>query len=107
KTFEHVLKGRLEWWGETSGKIPEYQYGFRKNKSTMDCLSQVVIDIYRGWSEKKQTVAVSLDIHAAYDNVQLHILDQILSETGISSLYRKILYSLCTPRSLYLPKADH
>ncbi|XP_072403250.1 uncharacterized protein [Diabrotica undecimpunctata] len=45
KTFERIMKSRLEWWCENKNIFPVCQYGFRRNKLTMDCVSQLTTDI--------------------------------------------------------------
>ncbi|KAG5888348.1 hypothetical protein JTB14_014577 [Gonioctena quinquepunctata] len=42
KTFERMLKNRLEHWLEHHTKLPASQYGFRRSRSTQDAVAQIV-----------------------------------------------------------------
>lgn len=79
KTFERIIKSRLEWWIENNNLFPNTQYGFRRGKGTVNCLTHLVTDIQCCLSENKYLSAIFLDIHSAYDNVDLHILIEKLT----------------------------
>jgi ribonuclease HII len=50
KTFERMLKTRLEVILEKEKKIPQYLTGFRKGYSTMDNSTQLIADIQTTYS---------------------------------------------------------
>lgn len=54
KTFERLIKTRLEWWSEHNNLIYPTQSGFRKGRK----------------KKNKTAVAALLDVNAAFDNVQ-------------------------------------
>ena len=89
KTYERLLKNRLECWLEINKKIPEHQYGFRKNCSTYENLSHLISDINYTFTNNKALISVFIDIEGAYDNVH------------IKTLYRKMI-SMDTPKNLLL-----
>lgn len=45
KTFERMIKFRLNWWIETNEILSQNQYGFRKGRSTLDQLSYYISDL--------------------------------------------------------------
>ena len=38
KVYSHILNNRLLKWASEKGKISDCQFGFQKNKSTVDCI---------------------------------------------------------------------
>ena len=74
KTYERIIKNRLEHWLEKHMKLPSTQYAFRKKCNTQEVLAYLVTDIQLNFSENKSTSTLFLDIQGAYDNVNLVIL---------------------------------
>merc|ERR1711911_474744 len=68
KLFERMVNHRLVWFLETNNFLSPQQSGYRKNKSTMDSLSQLVDHIRKGFQDKRHTTAV-FDMEKAYDTV--------------------------------------
>ena len=83
KITEHLIKNRLEWFAEHHSLVPSNQFGFRKARSTMDNLSILTTDIRLALSRQETLVAAFLDLSAAYDNVHLPTLRQILQQLRI------------------------
>ena len=69
KLFERMVNHRLMWFLEKNNVLCPEQSGFRKNKSTIDSLTQLTCHIEKGFREKKHTVAVFFDLEKAYDTV--------------------------------------
>ena len=69
KLFERIVNQRLMWFLEKNNILAPQQSGFRKNKSTMDALSQLTSYIQQSFREKKHTTAVFFDMEKAYDTV--------------------------------------
>merc|ERR1719154_507516 len=44
KLFEKMVNSRLVWYLEKEGLIQEHQSGFRRNRSTTDCIVQLECD---------------------------------------------------------------
>lgn len=95
KIFERLLLHRL--LPLFQHQIPPYQFGFRKNHSTIQQLQRVVDYISLGLEQKEYTVGVFLDVNAAFDRVWhdglLHKIKQILPDT-----YYRILLSFLSER---------
>ena len=69
KLLERILKRRLEFFLETNNVFPATQTGFRKCRSTVDCLSTLKHMIMDSFSQKKYCVVAYLDLQSAYDCV--------------------------------------
>lgn len=74
KIMERIINNWLNWWLESEGKLPNSQYGFRRNRSCMDNLSILYANILGGFQEDSAVSIALLDIRAAYDNVLVDIL---------------------------------
>jgi hypothetical protein len=71
---------RLSWWLEHHNKLPDLQFGFRKNKSCPDSLSLMYSDIVNAFDNNKIVGAVFINIKAAYNNILINILIERLAE---------------------------
>lgn len=86
KIFERMINKRIEWWVENQSILDNQQYGFRKGRSTMDSLNIFLTDIKLAQIKQQSLFATQVDITAAYDNVQILLLIQILENLYINGL---------------------
>ena len=78
KTVEKVINARLEWWAKHYKILSPTQFGFRRGFGTQNCIAILNSVI-------QKTFVTVLDIKSAYDDVQVHILCNILSDFKIPS----------------------
>ena len=95
KTYERIIKNRLEFWMVKNGKFPKTQFGFRKQTSTQEVLANLVTDIQLGFTENKTTSAIFLDIQGAYDSIIYTVLVNkmrrlYLPEQFICNIYKPV-----------------
>lgn len=83
KIFEKLVQVRLDFWAEKHQILSPTQFGFRKGKSTQDCLATLSVDLQITYSQKATCLAVFMDISAAYDNVDIGILCDRLIFLGV------------------------
>ena len=69
KTMERMVNTRLTWHLENKNILIEEQAGFRKGKCTEDQITLISQSIEDGFQEKKNTVAVWVDMEKAFDRV--------------------------------------
>ena len=62
KIFERMTNKRLVWYLERERKIVDRQFGFRKQRSTIDAISKIL----DGNRRKKKTAAIFFDIEKIY-----------------------------------------
>ncbi|KAF9760681.1 putative RNA-directed DNA polymerase from transposon X-element, partial [Nosema granulosis] len=74
KIFEKCILEDLSSRIEDMNFLPEFQFGFRKNKSTIDCLVRLQQEIHSAFQGKLYFAAAFVDIAKAYDNVNIDIL---------------------------------
>lgn len=102
KTFERMVKHRLDWWFENNNILSMSQFGFRKCRSVTDAQASLVLEIERGFSEDKSTLAVFYDVEGAYSAVQIPILINKLICINTPPRLIRIIYSIISHRYLYL-----
>lgn len=44
-----MIQGRLEYLAETNRWLPDFQFGFRRGRSSLDAVAVLVLDIYRAY----------------------------------------------------------
>lgn len=102
KTFERILKGRLDWWIESNSILPQYQHAYRKNKGTLDSLSIFVTDIYNCFSNNEYLTSIFLDISGAYNYVHIPILLKKLLKLGIPRLFVNNIKKMLKQRTILI-----
>ena len=69
KLFTRVLNNRLAEWAENDNIMNDNQFGFRKGRSTTDCLFILhgLVEIFL--SQKKELFCAFIDYEKAYDYI--------------------------------------
>ena len=83
KIFERMVNSRIRVYLESNQKLTLYQNGFRPGRSTADNLIHIIDSAQRGFQQKQVTVALFLDLKAAFDKVHHSSLLIKLHEIGV------------------------
>nr|CAH7748191.1 unnamed protein product [Callosobruchus chinensis] len=83
KTYDRLIRNRLEYYLEKNKAIPNSQYGFRKGYSTHELLIRLVTNMQIGFSSNEHTSIAFMDVKGAYDSVDLNILATKMQEVGL------------------------
>lgn len=83
KLFEKVVNNRLTNYLENNNYLSKNQFGFRKQKSTEDAVTELTNHIVNKLDTGKRCATVFLDLAKAFDTVSIPILLQKLSDLGI------------------------
>ena len=83
KVFERLVFNRLYWFLENNDRLPEFQAGFRKQRSTQDQLVRIEHFICRNIKEKQVVLTIYFDMSKAFDRVPHLAVLYKLSEMGI------------------------
>lgn len=102
KVFECMLKGRLEWYVESSNLIPDQQFGFRKGRSATQSFVSFVTDIKNSFYSHHNTVAAFLDVTGAFDNVNPTALVRVLADLGIPGKINKWIFNFLYERTMFV-----
>ena len=95
KIFSNLLDTRLRTWAEENHVLSEMQYGFRKQKSTIDCvfiLSSIINKIIT--KEKKKLYCAFVDFKKAFDLVYRDGIWYKLLQSGASSKFVNMLKAI-------------
>ena len=106
KIFEKMVNSRLTWLLESKGILPVTQSGFRQGRSTNDNLVHLEHSISRGFSSKKVTYAVFLDMSKAFYVTWITGLLYKLASIGISGCLLKWFQRFLTDRSFSVRIGD-
>lgn len=96
KVLEQLILTRLSDKIETT--IPSYQFGFRKEHSTVDALSFFRDKISQTLNDKKVGAACLLDIRGAFDAVWTDGLILKLKRLQFTNFWIKMIHSFLTDR---------
>ena len=83
KLMEKMVNSRLVWLLETKNLLSPFQFGFRKNKSTLDPLLLLTNKIQEGFARQLQTIGVFFDLEKAYDTTWRYGIIKQLHRLGI------------------------
>nr|CAH7712630.1 unnamed protein product [Callosobruchus chinensis] len=83
KTFERLIKFRLEWYINSNGLLSDFQFGHKTGFGTLDAISVLVTDIQLCFMENHYTGAAFLDVKGAFDSVQLDTLYHKMCQINI------------------------
>lgn len=87
KLLEGIICKRLQESVDMANGLSEYQFGFRKNKSTMDAL-KLLVEVARGAIHKRKSsndycVVVTLDVKNAFNSANWEKIIQALTNLSI------------------------
>lgn len=102
KTFEKLVKVRLEWFFEHNSLLPANQFGFRRGTGTTDAVTKLVTNVQKGFSSNKYVACLFLDLKGAYDCVNLDVLTDIMVSCGLSVNAASNITELYRDRIIYL-----
>ena len=98
KVMEKMINTRFVWHLERNNLITPYQFGFRRNRSTLDPLLRLSNQIQQGFANQKQTIGVFFDLEKAYDTAWRQGIIKELCELGIKGNMLRFLRSFLTDR---------
>lgn len=83
KILEKIINIRLINYLEKNSILSKNQFGFRKNKSTVDAIDELVTKVASDLDRKKKCVGIFVDLAKAFDTVSISLLIRKLEATGI------------------------
>ncbi|KAJ8884366.1 hypothetical protein PR048_016223 [Dryococelus australis] len=89
KTFEQILKLRLEWWLEVNCLLRPDQFRFRKGWSMVDTVATLLSRVKKPFARKSILFSIFLDMSSAFDSV---LLPNLLDEFKLLRLPGPLVY---------------
>ena len=88
KIYERMVNARLVWYLESKMLLSNRQFGFRKNRCTLDPLMVLSREIQNAFAVQHQTIAVFFDLEKAYDTTwRTGILKQLIDWNIIGNMF--------------------
>ena len=81
-------------------QIYSSQYGFRKNHSCDNAISELLGSIIKGWERKESTITIFLDLSKAFDTLEHTVLYSKLEKYGIRGTTLKWYQSYLSNRTM-------
>lgn len=106
KIFERALYERIMSFCERLNIISEKQNGFRQGKSTIRAIYTALTKVFSSLNEKKQTLAMLIDLSKAFDSVNHDILCKRLEMYGIRGVANDLIRSYLSGREQRVVERD-
>ena len=108
KILERLALARLSPFILASSNFNPLQSAYRKKHSTETCIIKTLSDVYKSIEAGTSTLAVSLDLSAAFDTVcHSTLLTRLENSFGISGVVLKWISSYISDRSQFISAEDH
>ena len=98
KLMEKMINTRLVWHLENKELLSPFQYGFRKNRCTLDPLLRLSNQVQQGFVNQCQTIGVFFDLEKAYDTTWRHGILMKLHKMGIQGNMINFINSFLSER---------
>lgn len=102
KIFEKIVKQKLIDYLEIKKILSPQQFGFRKQKSTIKALVNVIDTVIEGFDAGTSSVATLFDLTKAFDCVNIELLLKKLEFYGFRGKELNLLKSYLTNRAQYV-----
>ncbi len=83
KILEKVIHRRVYSFLNAKSLFYSSQYGFCRSRSTTDAISELYLNILRGFEDKSETLSIFMDLSKAFNTINHNILYDKLSYYGI------------------------
>lgn len=108
KIFERIIADRINRWlnENPDSSLSDNQFGFRKNRSTVDALVCVKNFTQNTVSEGGAAIAVGLDIKNAFNSIPWATILRAMEDKGIPGYLRRLVGDYLSHRSIIFRTSD-
>ena len=104
--LERVIAIQIEEYFESNNLLGSFQFGFRKNKSTISELLTLFDSLLEGKENQKEIMVILYDLSAAFDTVSHVVLLEKLKVYGFDDSSLKWMKSYLKDRTQYVQVAE-
>ena len=97
--LEKIVADQIEEFFESNNLLGEFQFGFRKHKSTVSELLTLFETLQEAKEQNKMILQILYDLSAAFDTVEPKVIIEKLKVYGFDFIARKWMWSYLTGRS--------
>lgn len=102
KTFEQIIASRLKEFLQDNDLLPDFQFGFRSNRSTQDPLLKLQTELTKSLNTNRCALAVFLDIKQAFDSVWHAGLIHKIRQLNLPDHFTRLIGSYLSDRSVQI-----
>jgi hypothetical protein len=102
KIFEKLIYNRISAYIDKHSILSEFQFGFRKGKSSYMALNLLVDKLHQALNENKYTLGIYLDLSKAFDTLDHKILLEKLYHYGIRGSANTLIRNYLSDRKQYV-----
>ena len=102
KIIEKLFYSRLNNFIENNDILSDSQYGFRKSRSTVTALIELLEEISDAIDKRKHTIGVFVDLSKAFDTINHNLLLNKLEHYGVRGIAHQFLTSYLKNRFQYV-----
>lgn len=106
KILERIMNKRLMKYLEDRNLLSQQQFGFRKNRSTSDAVSELTNHVAEVLDSGDKCLAIFLDIAKAFDTVSVPLLISKLEAFGIRGIQLDLFTDYLTNRNQCVKLGD-
>lgn len=99
KVFECIMNNRLQDDCDKNNIIPETQFGFRKNHSTVNAINKLISDISWGLKNNSFTKACLIDFEKAFDSIWTEGLIYKLLQYNFNEYTIRMIYNMISNKT--------
>ena len=106
KIFEKIIFEQLTEYFTSNSLLSDFQFGFRKGRSTSDALICLTEKLYKNLENKDSSVLLLLDFTKAFDTIDHDILLTKLNKLGFEGLILQWFETYLKGRQQYIKLGD-
>jgi len=99
KVFERIINRRLVWYLEKMGHLHRCQSGFRRGRSTLDCLASLSKEAHDAFRNNQYLLCVFFDLEKAYDTCWKRLIMKELHKFGLKGELPKLIEDFLSDRT--------
>ena len=106
KVFSTIMNDRLVEYAETQKLMPDFQFGFVRNRNTLGAIALLREIVARRLDNKKRTYVAFIDFKKAFDSIDRSKLLCKLQQFGIPIDFCNLLHFVLKNMKVYLKTED-